>query len=310
MYNAAMDPAVDVVFFSADGTHLVVTKDEAKVEAFLEANGTHRTSKFANLVRNLNFNTFKKLRANELSAALAQELSIFPGCHVWYHELFFRGSPHLGKIKTQPSKAKDTPQQENPPLTATEAVIAECQRTIELMRQDFERRDAAKDAVIATQQGQINELVQQVRKRGRGNIDVDQGQGFKCSVDDDVDNNAGGKRARVLGTVPLARPALTFRLSSDSASEMHDDDQSYDSLFDVDLDGVEDGAPRGVVGNVGSGSVVLSNLTSVLDFFVNLKPPSSAPSAPLELDLAKYLGDLGVDEGDDVGMLPSTTSGR
>lgn len=110
IHDLAENPFTDeFISWTRDGKFLYV-RDSTLLCGELERGKYFRSSKFASIVRNLNYHCFRKLRFDEIDSSLRRELDSVPHLegarHLFYHPHFQRGRPDLlPMIKSQKTDA-------------------------------------------------------------------------------------------------------------------------------------------------------------------------------------------------------------
>eukprot|EP00615_Pteridomonas_danica_P001346 CAMPEP_0114359750 /NCGR_PEP_ID=MMETSP0101-20121206/23253_1 /TAXON_ID=38822 ORGANISM="Pteridomonas danica, Strain PT" /NCGR_SAMPLE_ID=MMETSP0101 /ASSEMBLY_ACC=CAM_ASM_000211 /LENGTH=297 /DNA_ID=CAMNT_0001503453 /DNA_START=50 /DNA_END=943 /DNA_ORIENTATION=+ len=206
IHDLAENPQTDhFISWTKDGRFLHV-RDANLLCSELEKGRHFRSSKFASIVRNLNYHCFRKLRFDELDSDLRTELdqesSVDGARHLFYHPCFQKGRPDLlGSIKSQKT-AEAEKRNEEKNRTMNMSVLKETGNDILELRLDFARKEAfynnilaQKDALIAEKDAEILALHALVNKRKREEEPTSEYEAMvkkqiEYKVLDDVDYNS------------------------------------------------------------------------------------------------------------------------
>jgi hypothetical protein len=170
IHDLAEDPSTNhFIGWTLDGRFLYV-RDANMLCLELEKGRQFRSSKFASIVRNLNYHCFRKLRFDELDSDLRAELdhdsNLNGSRHLFYHPSFQRGRPDLLiNIKSQKTEDAEKRNQEKNKVMKQMIPKNDSQSDILDYRVDFARKEAyyqniiaQKDALIAGKDAEIEAL--------------------------------------------------------------------------------------------------------------------------------------------------------
>jgi hypothetical protein len=168
IHDLAENPKTNTfISWTRDGKFLYV-RDSSMLCAELERGKYFRSSKFASIVRNLNYHCFRKLRFDELDSDLRQELDseyfLEGSRHLFYHPYFQRGRPDLLEmIKSQKTDSDKKNEEKKAIIEQTNAAKVSSD-TLDL-RLEFARKEAElvniitqRDVVIAEKDAEIAAL--------------------------------------------------------------------------------------------------------------------------------------------------------